>query len=502
MTLLDYLIFALYMVAVLAVGLWFFRRNKDAEDYYVGGRSVSGMHVGLSVVATDVGGGFSIGLGGVGFLMGLAGSWLLFTGLVGAWLSAIFIIPRVKRLDSRHGMLTYPDFLRHTYGDRVAAVAAVISGIGYLGFTGGQILAGAKLAAGTVVEGPVLGLSPLHFSLIAIGFFIVVYTMLGGLKAVIYTDTVQWIILLVGLIFFAIPFALQRVGGWQGLRASLPDRYFDLTAIDPITLINWFVTIIPIWLVAMTLYQRIYACRDQREARKAWFTAGLFEYPIMAFMGVILGMCARVLFPEAEPEMGLPMLIKSVLPAGLMGIVVAAYFSAIMSTADSCLMASSGNFVNDLLQRSRLKNSSDRTIIRISQVATGLIGVLAVLLAALSEDVLGAILHAYAFLVSGLFVPTLGAYFWRRATPAGALSAMLLGGGTTLTLIVTGLDLPAGLDASIFGISLSAIVFVIVSLITPGGSVVPLEESASGAMSLNVLSTPKLCAPVEPEEAP
>ncbi|MFH1531929.1 MAG: sodium:solute symporter family protein [Pseudomonadota bacterium] len=479
MILLDYLIFALYMVVVLAVGLWFFRRNKDAEDYYVGGRSVSAAHVGLSVVATDVGGGFSIGLGGVGFLMGLAGSWLLFTGLLGAWLSAIFIIPRVKRLDSRHGMLTYPDFLRHTYGDRVAAVAAVISGIGYLGFTGGQILAGAKLAAGTVVEGPVLGLSPMQFSLIAIGFMIVVYTMLGGLKAVIYTDTVQWVILLVGLIFFAIPFALQRVGGWQGLRTSLPDRYFDLTAIEPITLINWFVTIIPIWLVAMTLYQRIYACRDQREARKAWFIAGLFEYPVMAFMGVILGMCARVLFPEAEPEMGLPMLIKSVLPVGVTGIVVAAYFSAIMSTADSCLMASSGNVVNDLLQRTLLKNSSDRTIIRISQVTTGLLGVLAVLLAALSEDVLDAILHAYAFLVSGLFVPTLGAYFWRRATPAGALSAMLLGGGTTLTLIVTGINLPGGLDASIFGISLSAIVFVIVSLVTLGGSVAPLEESES-----------------------
>ena len=187
MTVIDHLIFALYMAAVLAVGFWFFRRNKDAEDYYVGGRSVSASHVGLSVVATDVGGGFSIGLGGVGFLMGLAGSWLLFTGLIGAWLSAVFIIPRVKRLDSRFGMLTYPDFLRHTYGDRVAFVAAVISGIGYLGFTAGQILAGAKLAAGTVVEGPVLGLSPVHFSLIIIGFIIVVYTMLGGLKAVIYT---------------------------------------------------------------------------------------------------------------------------------------------------------------------------------------------------------------------------------------------------------------------------------------------------------------------------
>ncbi len=461
MTILDYIVFGIYMLAVLAVGAYFFRRNKDAEDYFVGGRSVSATHVGLSVVATDVGGGFSIGLGGVGFVMGLSGSWLLFTGLVGAWLSAVFIIPRVKRIDAKHGMLTYPDLLRHTYGNRVAMLAAVISGIGYLGFTSGQILAGAKLAAGTLFHQPILGLGPHEFSLLIIGTIIILYTMLGGLKAVIYTDTVQWIVLLVGLIFFAIPFALIRVGGLEGLREALPDRYFDITAIDSITIINWFVTIIPIWIVAMTLYQRIFACRNEKEAKKAWFMAGLFEYPIMAFMGVFLGMCARVLFPTAEPEMGLPLLIKTVLPIGFTGIVVAAYFSAIMSTADSCLIASSGNLVNDILQRTLMKKSGHKRIMRISQVATGLLGVLAVGLAALSEEVLGVILHAYSFLVSGLFIPTLGAYFWPAAGPRAAFWSMMSGGTLTLALIFSGMPLPLGLDPTLFGIAVSTAVFVV-----------------------------------------
>ncbi|HOP81267.1 MAG TPA: sodium:solute symporter family protein, partial [Armatimonadota bacterium] len=78
--------FGAYMLGVLWIDFYHFRRNKNAEDYYVGSRSVSAHHVGLSIVATDVGGGFSIGLGGLGFAMGLSGSWLLFTGLVGAWL--------------------------------------------------------------------------------------------------------------------------------------------------------------------------------------------------------------------------------------------------------------------------------------------------------------------------------------------------------------------------------------------------------------------------------
>src|SRR5210317_436135 len=112
MEFLDYLIFGLYMAGVLGIGIYHFRRNTSTEDYYVGGRNMSPGHIGLSIVATDVGGGFSIGLGGVGFAMGLAGSWLLFTGLVGAWLAAVLIIPRIKRIDAKEGMMTYPDFLR------------------------------------------------------------------------------------------------------------------------------------------------------------------------------------------------------------------------------------------------------------------------------------------------------------------------------------------------------------------------------------------------------
>ncbi len=94
----DATIFILYMIAMLGIGYFFLRKNKNPDDYFVGGRKMKSLHVGLSVVATDVGGGFSIGLGGLGFLMGLAGSWMLFTGLVGAWLTAVVLIPKVSKL--------------------------------------------------------------------------------------------------------------------------------------------------------------------------------------------------------------------------------------------------------------------------------------------------------------------------------------------------------------------------------------------------------------------
>ena len=468
----DYVIFALYMSVVLGIGVYYFKRNKHSEDYYVGNRSLKATHVGLSIVATDVGGGFSIGLGGVGFLMGLSGSWLLFTGLVGAWLSAVFIIPRIKKIDVKHGMMTYPDFLRFRYNGKVALAAAVISGIGYMGFTGAQILAGAKLASVTIFQQAPWGMDPLKFSIILIALITISYTVIGGLKAVIYTDTVQWIVLLTGLIAVTIPFTLVKIGGFEALRSNLPQAFFTLNNIGWKQLINWMVTIIPIWLIGMTLYQRMYACRDEKEAKRAWYIAGIFEYPVMAFAGVFLGMCARVVFPLAEAEMAMPMLISHVLPIGVTGIVIAAYFSAIMSTADSCLMASSGNVVNDIIQRHIKTDMSNKQSMRWSMLMTLIIGVTAVVLAAAFTSVLDAILYAYAFMVSGLFIPTLGAYFWKKASSTGAILGMIFGGSFTMVLLIlekSGRS-PAwfdtiGLDAAIYGIVVSFLTFVAGSLI-------------------------------------
>ena len=122
----DFLIFIVYMAGMLGVGLFFHFRNKDVEDYYVGGRGMGRWHIGLSVVATDVGGGFSIGLGGLGFLIGVSGSWMLFTGLLGAWLSGVFLIPRIKRLADKQKFFTFPEVFRHFYGKKAAILRVIL----------------------------------------------------------------------------------------------------------------------------------------------------------------------------------------------------------------------------------------------------------------------------------------------------------------------------------------------------------------------------------------
>lgn len=474
MPILDLVVFGAYLVVLVGIGIYFFQRNESADDYYLGGRNMSSLHIGLSVVATDVGGGFSIGLGGLGFAMGLAGSWMLFTGLVGAWLAAVLLIPRVKPGAAQFRFLTFPDLFGHHFGVREAVVAGIISAIGYLGFTSSQIVAGAKLASAAFPE------TDYDTVLVLIGIIVVGYTVLGGLKAVVFTDTFQWIILMIGLIFVGIPIAYFAIGGLPAIQAHLPSSFLDVTNIAPIQIVNWMITIVPIWFVAMTLYQRIYATRSVREAQRAWYIAGLFEWPVMAFMGVVLGMFARVAAEQGmfagigfadpaamDPEMGLPVLLRTVLPAGIMGLLLAAYFSAIMSTADSCLLASSGNVLSDMLARTRFVARHSSVM---SRVVTLVLGAFAIVLALSMESVLNVMLYSYAFMVSGLLVPVIAILLGKTESPAAALSAMLIGGSLTVTLsFLAGqgiVQLPLDLDANAFGLAGAVVGFVVVHRFT------------------------------------
>ncbi|HPR60061.1 MAG TPA: sodium:solute symporter family protein, partial [Prolixibacteraceae bacterium] len=389
----DLSIFVIYFIFMLGVGFYFLKRNKSKEDYYVGGRNMSAGHIGLSVVATDVGGGFSIGLGGLGFAMGLSGSWMLFTGFIGAWLSAVILIPKIYPIASKNKFLTFPEALKFYYNNKVAVVAGLISLIGYIGFTSSQILAGAKLASATFPSVSITD-AVLIMGIIAVG-----YTVIGGIKAVIYTDTIQWAILMIGLIFIGIPIGYIKIGGWSAIAQTLPDQFFSLKNISLVQFINWLITIVPIWFVGMTLYQRIYACKDKKTAQKAWLVACLFEWPVMAFMGIVLGMFGRVAYEQGmfaqlgyaagtatDAEIGLPLLLRNILPVGLMGIMMSAYFSAIMSTADSCLMAASGNLNSDILGSFKYKGS--KISIKYPQLITFLIGAVAMLLATRMQNVL------------------------------------------------------------------------------------------------------------------
>jgi SSS family solute:Na+ symporter len=201
----------------------------------------------------------------------------------------------------------------------------------------------------------------------------------------------------------------------------------------------------------------------------------------MAFMGVLLGLFARVgaeqgLFEAVgyssaagmDPELGLPLLLRNVLPIGVMGLLLAAYFSAIMSTADSCLMAASGNVITDIFGLTEGRKVSQKSQMRVSQIVTLLLGSAAILLASQMQNVLELMLYSYAFMVSGLFIPVLGFLFYRTPPRTAAFWSMLLGGTTTLSLTALPQALPWGLDPIFFGIVIGGLTFLLIRTFKKG----------------------------------
>ncbi len=449
------------------IGLRVARRERgggESESFLAADRNMNLVQTTASTAATDLGGGFSIAMGGLGFTLGISGSWLIAISGLSVVLVSFLMVPKVKRWADRVQGLTTGDLFETRFDRRTGLVAALVIGVAWFTFAGGQVIAGAKLLQVTTGLG-------LGIAILSSGAVILAYTALGGLKAVIYTDVFQMAVLFVGLILLAVPIGLLEVGGWGGIvthfsadpgTASL----VDWTAVGWKDLAGWFFAIFPVWFISIAAMQRIIAARDERTARRAFLLTGVpIEWPLFAIGSTLVGLIARMLLPDlADPEMATPMLIIELLPIGVAGIVIAAYIAAVMSTADSVLMGPVAIFTNDIYRKLLRPDASEAALVTVARIATIVFGIGSIGMAWLVPNVLDLILYAYTFGAAGLFFPMLGLLFWRRTTASGAFWSMLGGGFAAVLWAV--LDQPFGLAPSYLGWIVSLPLLVIVSLAT------------------------------------
>lgn len=464
---LDLVAIGLYFIVLIWIGIRVARREHgegESESFLAADRNMNLLQTTGSTAATDLGGGFSIAMGGLGFTLGISGSWLIAISGLSVVLVSFLMVPKVKRWADRVKGLTTGDLFEARFDRRTGTVAAIVIGIAWFTFVGGQIIAGAKLLQATVAM-------DLTLAVVLSGAVILAYTALGGLKAVIYTDVFQMIVLLIGIIFIAVPIGLYTVGGWSGIVTHFSANPETLSLVDWGAVgwkqvIGWFFAIFPVWFISIAAMQRIIAARDEKTARRAFLLTGVpIEWPLFAIGSTLIGLIARMLMPELEdPELATPMLIIELLPAGVAGIVIAAYIAAVMSTADSVLMGPVAIVTNDIYRKLLRPDASERSIVRVARIATLVLGVLGIGMAYLVPNVLDLILYAYTFGSAGLFFPMLGLLFWRRTTASGAFWSMLGGGFSALVWVA--LDEPFGLSASYLGWLFSLPLLVIVSLLT------------------------------------
>jgi SSS family solute:Na+ symporter len=417
-------IVSFFLIGMILIGAMSFRRIRGTESFFVADRRGSSLLITGSLMATIVGGSSTIGMAGLGFEKGLVGAWWLLVGVVGLMILAFSMAKRVRR----YALYTLPELLGDQYDSGVKLVASAIISIAWLG-----IIAGQMVAAGKILDVLIPGYLDLMITLSAAVF--IIYTLLGGQYSILRTDTVQSAILLLG-IFICLPLSIGKAGGLQSLRFNLGASYFSFpinTYGDWTYVVTLLLMVGSTYVVGPDIYSRLFCARNEGVAKNSTAITALVMIPL-AFSITLIGMSAKAIAPGISPEGAFPTLARDVLPMGINALVIAGLLSAVMSSADTCLLTTSTIISADIIKPCVRSDMRDEHLLFISRAFIVLIGIVSLGIALKLKGVIKALLLGYTIYSSGLVLPVICGFYgeWLRLHPSGAMAAIIGGGGMAL----------------------------------------------------------------------
>lgn len=423
----DLAIIGVYFLVVFGIGFYFSRKERTSEEYFLAGRDVGWFFIGASLFVSNISTEHFIGLSGTGASSGLAVGhfeWLAcLILLILGWVFVPFYL--------RSNVFTMPQFLERRFNRQCAVYLAGISIIAYI-FTKISV----QLYAASVVLERVAGWS-LWKTAVVLVIATGVYTIAGGLAAVIYTDTVQTLILIAGAAALTI-IGLHRVGGLEHLRTMVPASYFHMMkpvsdSQFPWTGIFFGAPILGIWYwcTDQVIVQRVLSARDEGHAKAGTIFAGFLKI-LPVFLLVLPGIIAFALFPEqvVKPDYAYPTLVLNLLPVGLVGLVMAALLAAVMGAMSSVFNSASTLVTLDFYKKIR-PQADERQLVMFGRIATGGMVLLGLLWVPFIH-LLSAQLYIYLQSVQAYISPPIAACFiigilWPRVNGQGAISSLLTG---------------------------------------------------------------------------
>ncbi|WP_291321206.1 sodium:solute symporter family protein, partial [Desulfonatronospira sp.] len=406
-------IILVYLAGVLIIGILAGRGIKNLSQFAVAGKAYGSMVIFATLSASFIGGGFSMGNAEKVFLFGIVNIVALWGFSLKEILVAGYIAPRMDRY---RDAISVGDIMEVHYGK----TAKVFSGL--FGFILCAGILGAQIGAIGYITNVFLGFE--RFWGILLGCSIVIaYATAGGMKAVVWTDIVQFIILAVALPM-TLFMGIQSAGGVEHIISTVPQGHLSIS-LEPAAVIALF-SLFLAFVVGETLVppylQRLLIGRNASQVVRGTLYSGLFSIPFFAVTGLI-GMVALVLNPELNPNLAMPYVVQQALPPLLQGIVIAAVIAIIMSSADSFLNAAAICFSNDMVKPLRRTAMSRESEVKMARCVTLLVGVMAVVFALSIESVLDILIYAYNFWAPIILVPLVMAIMQRRVS-----STKFLGG--------------------------------------------------------------------------
>ena len=430
---LDWIVVALYFVLTFTIAVWVTVRERSRDtstDYFLAGRNIGWFIVGASLFASNIGSEHLVGLAGTGAASGMAvGQFEVIASLILLILGWVFV-----PFYLRSGVFTMPEFLERRYSSGARWYLAIVSIIAYV-----LTKISVTIAAGGIVFEALMGIdfwTGAMIVVVATG----IYTVFGGLRAVLYTDMIQMFVLIGGAVTVTIV-GLDALGGWGEMMRTAGPGFLDMW--KPVSDPNFPWTGIlfgaPIlgvwyWCTDQFIVQRVLSAKDQDEARRGTIFAGYLKL-LPLFIFVVPGLVAyalaqRGLITLDHPDKALPTLVAALMPDGLRGVVVAGLLAALMSSLSSVFNSCSTLITWDVYKKIH-PAASERRLVVIGQASTAVLVGLGLLWIPLMKLISGQ-LYQYLQSVQAYISPPIAAVFllgvlWRRMNANGAMAALILG---------------------------------------------------------------------------
>ncbi|MBK1881421.1 sodium:solute symporter [Luteolibacter pohnpeiensis] len=422
----DYAVIGGYLIFVIILGFWIGRKHEGAEDYFLAGRSMTWVFIGVSLFASNISSTTLIGLAGDAYATGIGVfnyEWMAAVVLV---FFAFFLLPFLLR----SGVYTLPEFLGLRFGPFARRYFSILTL-----FLNIIVDTAGSLYAGGIILQLVFPQVDLFWTVMALAIVAGVYTMVGGLAAVIYTDFVQTVFLVVGAIIITWA-AYDKVGGWQGMTAGLPAERLSL--IRPLSdkSMPWLglLTGVPIlgfyfWCTNQFMAQRALSAKTLNHGRGGLLLAGALKLPVL-FIMVLPGTMAIHLYPKlSNADLVYPTLMFNLLPTGLLGLCLAGFIAALMSQIDSTLNSASTLVTMDFIRQAK-PDLTPKQLMRVGKITTLVFMVLAALWAPEIQrfkSLFTYLQQVLAYTIPPVVVLFFAAIFSKRANRIGAMVCLTVG---------------------------------------------------------------------------
>ena len=422
---LDTTAFIAFIAFVVGISLYASRKEDTSEDYFLAGRGLTWWLVGFSLIASNISSEHFVGQAGKGF--GSAGlavasyEWIAAVTLV---FVAIYFLPRFLR----SGIYTIPEFLEYRYNATARAIMAVFMMIAYV-----VVAMATVLYSGAIALKAIFGINVM-LGIWLIGLLAGAYTIYGGLKAVVWSDLIQGVALLLGgaLVTWL---GLRAVGGVGSFLSHNADKLHMILPANHVDY-PWTILLVGIWVPNLFYWglnqfitQRTLAAKSVAEGQRGILFAAMFKL-VIPFIIIMPGIMAWQLYGSQITNVNeaYPVLMRNILPVGLRGIMFAALFGAVMSSLDSMLNSASTILTIDLYKRYRNPDADPRTLIRFGRIATGAFVLIACLWAPLlagMESVFDYVQTFWGFISPGIVAVFLFGIFSKRTPPEAAVTGMI-----------------------------------------------------------------------------